>query len=72
MEEPACSTFADVSLLSSEIGNVDFDISETQESKLAEQPLSFSATPLHEPMTTSNPSSSNEHQHQVIFCPKLL
>ena len=26
MEEPSCSTFGDVSLLSSEIGNVDFDI----------------------------------------------
>ena len=65
MEEPTCSTFADVSLLSSEIGNVDFDISETQESKIAEEPLSISTTPVHEPTTTSNPSSSSEHQHQV-------
>ena len=64
VEEPTCSTFADVSLLSSEIGNVDFDISKTQESKIAEEPLSISTIPLHEPTTiTSNPSSSNEHQH---------
>ena len=63
VEEPTCSTFADVSLLSSEIGNVDFDISKTQESKIAEEPLSISTIPLHEPTTiTSNPSSSNEHQ----------
>ena len=35
----------DVSLLSSEIGNVDFDVTETQESKLAEDPLSvFNST----------------------------
>ena len=72
VEEPTCSTFADVSLLSSEIGNVDFDTSETQENKIAEEPLSISATPLHEPTTiTSKPSSSNEHQHQVISCPRL-
>ena len=73
VEEPTCSLFPDVSpLLSSEIGNVDFDISETQESKIAEEPLSISTTPLHEPTTiTSNPSSSNEHQHQVISCPRL-
>ena len=73
VEEPTCSTFADVSLLSSETGtgNVDFDVSETQERKIAEEPLSISATPLHyEPITTaSNPSSSNEHQ--VISCPRL-
>ena len=31
LEEPTCSTFADVSLLSSEIGNVDFYISKNQE-----------------------------------------
>ena len=71
VEEPTCSTIADVSLLSSEIGNADFDISETQESKLAEEPLSTSTTPLHEQTTTSSPSSSNEHQHQVISCPIL-
>ena len=71
VEEPNCSTFADVSVLSSEIGNVDFDISETQESKLGEEPLSISTTSLHEPTTTSNPCSSNEHQHQVTSCPKL-
>ena len=61
VEEPTCSKFADVSLLSSETGNVDFDISETQESKIAEEPLSISTTPLHEPtaITSSNPSSSN-------------
>ena len=41
MEEPTCSTFADVSLLSGEIGNVDFDVSETQESKMVEEPLSI-------------------------------
>ena len=38
VEEPTCSTFADVSLVSSEIGKVGFDISETQESKIAEEP----------------------------------
>ena len=72
VEEPTCSKFTDVSLLSSEIGNVDFDISETQESKIAEEPLSISTTPLHKPTTiASNPYSSNEHQYQVIFCPRL-
>ena len=77
VEEPTCSTFADVSLLSSEIGNVDFDISETQEtqenqeSKIAEEPLSVSITSLHEQTMTSNPSSSNEDQYQVISCPRL-
>ena len=73
VEEPTCSTFGDVSLLSSKIGNGDFDMSEAQESKLAEELLSISTTPLHEPTTiTSNPSSSNEHQHQVISCPRLI
>ena len=71
VEEPTCSTFADVSLLSSEIGNIEFDISETQETKLAEEPLSISTIPLHEPTATSNSSSSNEHQHQLIPCPRL-
>ena len=33
---PFCSTFADVSPLSSETGNIDSDISETQESRIAE------------------------------------
>ena len=62
VEETTCSTFADVFLLSSETGNVDFDISETQKSKIAEEPLSISTTPVHEPTTiASNPSSSNEH-----------
>ena len=71
MEESTCSTFADFSLLSSETGNVDFDVSETQENKIVEEPLSITITPLHhEPTTiTSNPSSSNEDQ--VIFCPRL-
>ena len=69
MEEPTCSTFSDVSLLSSKIGNVEFDISETQERKLVEEPLSISTTPLHEPTTTSNPY--NDHQHQLISCPRL-
>ena len=61
VEKPTCSTFADVSLLSSEFRNVDFDVSETQESKIAEESLSISTTPLHEPtaVTSSNPSSSN-------------
>ena len=72
VEEPTFSTFADVSLLSSETGKVDFDISETQESKIAEEPLSISTTPLHEPTAiTSNRSSSNEHHHKVIPCPRL-
>ena len=72
VKEPTCSTFADVSLLFSEIGNIDFDISETQESKLGEEPLSISTTPpLHEPTKSSNPSSSNEYQHQVISGPML-
>ena len=72
VEEPTCSTFDDVSLLSREIGNMDFDISETQESKTAEEPLSISTTRMYEPTTiTSNPSSSNEHQHQVISRPRL-
>ena len=70
MEETTCSTFADVSLLSSETGNVDFDESETQKSKIAEKPLSISTTLDHEPTSiASNPSSSNEHQ--VISCPRL-
>ena len=34
VEEPTCSKFAHISLLSSQTGNVDFDISETQESKI--------------------------------------
>ena len=72
MEKPTCPTFADVFLLSSEIENVDFDISETEEGKLADEPLSISTTPLHEPKTiTTNPSSPNEHQYEVISCPKL-
>ena len=37
VEEPTCSTFADVSLLSSEIENMDFNISETQESNIVEE-----------------------------------
>ena len=69
---PFCSTFADVSPLSSEIGNIDSDISETRESKIAEEPLSISTTPLYEPkIIISNLSSSNERQHQVISCPRL-
>ena len=69
-EEPTCSKFADVSLLSGETGNVDYDISEIQESKIAEESLSISTTPLHKPTTiSSNPSSSNKHQ--VISCPSL-
>ena len=72
MEEPTCSKFADISLVSSETGNVGFDISETQESKIAEEPLSISTAPLHKPTTIeSNPSSYNEHQHQIIPCPRL-
>ena len=44
---------------------------ETQEIKIAEEPLSIS-TPLHKPTTIeSNPFSSNEHQHEVISCPRL-
>ena len=44
----------------------------TQESKLTEDSLLVSTTPLHEPTTiTSNPSSSNENLHQVISCPSL-
>ena len=65
MEEPTCSRFA---LLSSKIGNYDFDLSETQENKLAEEPLSISARPLYEPTITRNPSSSNEYQDQVFSC----
>ena len=69
-EEPTCSKFADVSLLSGETGNVDYDKSEIQESKIAEESLSISTTPLHKPTTiSSNPSSSNKHE--VISCPRL-
>ena len=69
---PFCSTFADVSPLSSETGNIDSDISETQESRIAEEPLSISTTSLYESKTIiSNLSSSNERQHQVISCPRL-
>ena len=72
MKESTCLTFADVSLLSSEIGIVNFHISETKESKTAGEPLSNSSTPLHEPATTtSNPSSYSERQHKVISCPRL-
>lgn len=39
VEELACSTFDDVSLLSNGTRNVDFDISETQESKIPEKPF---------------------------------
>ena len=46
-EQPTCSTFVDISLLSTETGNVKFDISKTQDSKIAEEPLSVSKTPLH-------------------------
>ena len=60
VEQPTCSKFTGVSLLSSETGNVDFDISETQESTIAEEPSSISTA------IASNPSSSNEHQYQVI------
>ena len=61
VEEPTYSTFADISLLSSETGNVDFDVSETQESQIAEEPISISTT-LHKPKKiASNPSSSNEY-----------
>ena len=61
-EEPTYSMFADVSLLSSKTGNVDFDISKIQESKKAEEPLSITTIPLHEPtIIARNPSSSNEH-----------
>ena len=62
MEESTYWTFADVSLLSSEIENVNFDTSETQETKIAEEPLSISTKPLNESTTiTSNICSSNEH-----------
>ena len=44
MEEQTCLKFGDVCLLSSEIGNVDFDTSKTLESKIAGEPLSISAT----------------------------
>ena len=55
MEEPTLQTFADVSLLSSKIDMLTL-ISETQESKIKEEPLSISATPLHEPTAiASNP-----------------
>ena len=37
VEELTCSKFADVSLLSSEIWNIHSDISETQESTIAEE-----------------------------------
>ena len=51
---------------------MDFDVSETQESKIAEEPLSISTTPLYQPTKiASNPFSSNENQHQVISCPML-
>ena len=71
-EEPTYLTFADVSLLSSKTGNVNFDISKIQESKIAEEPLSITTTPLHEPkITASNSSNSNEQQHQVIACTRL-
>ena len=71
VEQPNCSTFADVSLLSNETGNVDFDVSKTQKSKIAKKPLSISTTLLvHEPTSVaSNPSNSNEHQ--VISCSRL-
>ena len=52
MEGQTCSLFADVSLLSSESGNADFDVSETQESKTAEDPLSISTKPLHHQPTS--------------------
>ena len=43
-----------------------------QKPRKVEEPLSISTTPLHEPTTiTSNTSSSNEYQHQVISCPRL-
>ena len=51
---------------------MDFAIPETQGSKMAEEPLSISTTPLHKPTTiASYPCRSNEHQHQVISCPRL-
>ena len=72
VEQPTCSMFVDVSLLCSETGSVDFDISEAQEIKIAEEPLSISTTPLHELTTiASNLSSSNEYQHKVISRPRL-
>ena len=61
VKEPMFLTVANVSLSSSKIGKVDFDISETQESKIAEKSLSISTTPLHEPiLIKSNSFSSNE------------
>ena len=39
MEELTCLKFDDVSLLSNETRNVDFDISENQESKILEKPF---------------------------------
>ena len=72
VEQPTCSMFVDVSLLCSETGSVDFDISEAQEIKIAEEPLLISKIPLHEVTTiASNLSSSNEYQHKVISCPRL-
>ena len=51
---------------------MNFDVSETQESRVAEEPLSVSATPLRKSTTiASKPSGSNEHQHQVMSCPRL-
>ena len=73
VEVSTCLTFADVPLLSSEIGNVYFETTEIQEEKLTEKPLSVSAAPLHEPTTiTSHRSSSSENQHQVNPCLRLL
>ena len=72
MQVPTCSTCVDFFLLLGEIRNVDFDILETLESKLAEEPLSISTTPLHELTTiTSNPFTSSGYQHQLISCPRL-
>ena len=47
--------FVDVFLFSRETENVEFDITETQESKIAEETLSNSTTPLHEPTTIQVP-----------------
>ena len=71
LEEPTCSTFTDVSMLFSETGNVDFDESETQESKIAEEPLSVSTTPLHHEPTTIASNSPSSNDYQVVSCPRL-
>ena len=64
VEELTCLTFDDVSLLSNETRNVDFDISENQESKILEKPfLIWTAPPNELTPIACNPSSSNERHH---------